>query len=150
MLLAFSGPVSANGISHENQIIRFAVEGDDNHIHIAQEFLDVGIPDANIIDVEIIGDRNGGFQPWASRLVSGLGLEPGSLSQSGWGNELGLKVTGSDNVFATRQQGQWNVIDGVITGSGNQAAIQQSGIGNNVAFSQSGQRNMIVVSQSTN
>lgn len=148
-LVAFAGAAQASGLPDENNIVLLDVTGDDNVLYIAQDYVaPVGSP-ANRISVKIEGDRNGGQNGWESRLPSRLGLEPGSLIQSGWGHRLDLTVTGSDNVFAVRQVGMSNAVTGVITGFGNQAAIQQTGSGNNVSFSQTGQSNTIVVSQTS-
>ncbi|MFN3721733.1 MAG: hypothetical protein ACK4VZ_01705 [Paracoccaceae bacterium] len=139
----------ADLLNSESNILLMSVTGADNTLFISQDYLSPTQAQPNRINVGIIGDRNGGHTPWRSRLTSSLGLEPGSLVQSGWGHTIDLQVVGSDNVFAVSQIGSSNQVAGTIIGHANQTAIQQTGAGNSVSFSQSGQHNTIRVSQTS-
>lgn len=139
----------AEVLEDSNNIFFSEVTGDDNKIYINQEYTAVSAATTNRIAASITGNRNGGYNPWSSRLIGSFGLEAGALIQTGFGHSLSLTVYGDDNVFAVTQVGQSNTVSGVITGFANQAAVMQNGTGNAVSFSQTGQHNTIIVSQTS-
>lgn len=109
-----------------------------------------GLGAANVIDVNIKGDFNGG--PLGASFT-GLALSddlmPGSITQSGFDNHITASVTGSHNLIASAQEGSRNRLTASISGIANQAAVSQAGSNNVVGFSQSGIDNMISISQTS-
>ncbi|MCA0922087.1 hypothetical protein [Pseudooceanicola nanhaiensis] len=140
---AFAGPEA------ENNFVGLTISGLENTLVIEQTYTAGTVTAPNSIQVDIVGDNNGGGAAWPSGALIETGLTPGSLFQSGAGNDIAISVTGHGNLFAVRQVGYANSVAGQITGTGNAAAITQGGTGNHVSFSQTGQNNTIVVSQST-
>lgn len=124
-----------------------AVEGSFNTLRIEQ--LHTGLGAANSVSLEVKGNRNGGpvgaeFSPVAAK----SGLKPGSVVQSGFGNEVSMTVRGEDNLFAIGQVGNNNVVFGQVSGSHNQSAIMQTGNNNFASFTQNGIGNIVSVRQS--
>ncbi|MEI5682701.1 MULTISPECIES: hypothetical protein [unclassified Mesorhizobium] len=109
-----------------------------------------GLGAANVIDVNINGDFNGGplGAPFTGSAPS-VGLTPGSIIQSGFDNHITASVTGSHNLFAFAQEGSGNRLTASISGITNHAAVSQTGLNNVVGFSQSGIDNMISISQTS-
>lgn len=127
---------------------RVAITGNDNRLVIAQEHS--GGIGANTIAATINGDLNGG--PLGAEFTGAArlaGLQPGRLSQVGFGNTMTIEVTGTSNLFAFAQTGSGNVLQASITGYGNQAAVVQTGIGNHAALSQNGIGNIVSITQNS-
>lgn len=127
---------------------RVAITGNDNRLVIAQEH--TGGIGSNTITATINGDLNGG--PLGAEFTGAArlaGLQPGRLSQSGFGNTMTIEVTGTANLFAFAQTGSGNVLQASISGYGNQAAVVQAGIGNHAAFSQNGIGNIVSITQTS-
>jgi hypothetical protein len=126
--------------------LEIAIEGDGNQLQIVQEGGAAGA--ANSLDISLFGDNNGG--PLGSAFSSAAlepDLMPGSIEQTGLGNEIALAVVGSGNLFAFAQHGDGNVISGTITGQANQAVVLQEGGNNYSGFSQTGIGNIISIVQ---
>lgn len=128
------------------QVAVFNIEGNFNRLVIDQQLEAEGT--GNTIEVSIEGNFNGGPEGSSfTGVAAELGISPGSLSQSGFGNQIGIEVSGERNLFAVAQTGSNNNVRGMIIGSDNQAAIMQQGMNNFVSFSQNGIGNMISVRQ---
>lgn len=120
------------------------VNGSFNAVSVLQAHNGLGA--ANMIDLNINGDFNGG--PLGASFTgsaTSVGLTPGSITQSGLDNH----ITGSHNLFAFAQEGSGNRLTASISGIANQAAVSQTGLNNVVGFSQSGIDNMISISQTS-
>lgn len=121
------------------------MEGDGNRLEISQEHASGGL---NTIIATIRGDLNGGplgaTFTGAARLT---GLQPGTLTQSGFGNAMTVEVEGSGNLFAFAQIGNGNTLRASITGHSNQAAVLQTGMNNFASFSQHGIGNIVSITQ---
>lgn len=127
---------------------RVAMTGNDNRLVIMQEH--TGGIGGNTITATINGDLNGGPLGAAFTGAARLsGLQPGRLSQVGFGNMMTVEVTGSSNLFAFAQTGSGNVLQASISGYGNQAAVIQTGMGNHAAFSQTGIGNIVSITQTS-
>ena len=149
---AFAAPASAKndlellGDGNLNNITMIDFTGNGNRLEILQEF--TGGTGSNTIRASIDGDFNGG--PVGSSFSGAAllpGLEPGSLTQSGFDNAIAMNVEGSYNLFAFAQNGNGNRISATITGSNNQAAVLQEGTNNYAAFSQIGVGNLVSIVQ---
>jgi hypothetical protein len=115
----------------------------------------------NTASLTFTGDRNGsqnatGMQ--AASFAAGFndrGLTQGTVTQANTGastNLVAYNVLGNDNLFAFKQLGSGNTIDGHVgsasASSNNQVAVLQSGNNNTSAFSQTGVgNNSLSVSQ---
>lgn len=122
--------------------------GSSNRLQIVQEHFGGG--SGNSIALTIDGDFNGG--PLGAEFTGAArlaGLQPGSLTQRGYGNSMTFDVIGSHNLFAAAQIGNNNVINAAITGSYNQASVMQVGNNNFVGFSQTGFGNTVSVMQTS-
>lgn len=127
---------------------RVTMTGNDNRLLIVQEHTGAG--GRNMIAVTIDGELNGG--PLGAEFTGPArlsGLQPGRLSQSGFGNSMAIEVTGTSNLFAFAQTGSGNVLRASITGYSNQAAVVQTGIGNHATFSQTGIGNIVSITQNS-
>jgi len=124
------------------------VNGSFNAVSVLQAHHGLGA--ANVIDVNIKGDFNGGplGVSFTGSTLS-VGLMPGSITQSGFDNHITVSVTGSRNLFAFAQEGSGNRLTASILGIANQAAVSQTGLNNVVGLSQSGIDNMIGISQTS-
>lgn len=126
--------------------LEVAIKGDGNRLQIVQE--GGAARAANSLDISLFGDNNGG--PLGSAFSSAAlepGLMPGSIEQTGLGNEIALAVVGNGNLFAFAQHGEGNTIAATITGQANQAAVLQEGANNYAGFSQSGIGNIVSIVQ---
>lgn len=124
----------------------FDISGTSNRLVITQEHSGAG--DRNAVDVSIIGDRNGGPVGVSfTGVATDVGLDPGSLLQSGFGNSIKARIEGDDNLFAVAQIGNNNSVEATIVGFSNQAAVSQIGNGNFTSLSQNGIGNIISVRQ---
>lgn len=129
-------------------VARIEVDGDANSLTILQEHKGGGA--ANVLDVSLTGDGNGG--PLGAAFTGAAlsaGLQPGTITQRGFGNMMAVDVTGSRNLFAFAQNGSENALSGTITGMNNQAVVSQTGYNNFTAFSQTGNGNTISVMQTS-
>lgn len=154
-------------LGDDNQATGISITGDDNHLGVYQSGNDnklvlaeiggndnvVGlkqIGNDNTANLTINGDRNGGYNSFTSPIIP-LGLTAGLLEQSGGNfNNVTLTVSGSDNVFATKQIGSNNTITGTQDQSGllgNQVAVVQLGNSNTATFTQTGSGNAASISQ---
>ncbi|MDE4139966.1 MULTISPECIES: hypothetical protein [Rhodobacterales] len=113
--------------------------------------LEVLVEPENTITLTISGNDNGGFgQSWpALPAFAAATIQPGVLSQTGFGNQIDLSVLGSDNLFAIAQNGSNNRAFGQITGTGNTALVMQTGHANVAVFHQHGNGNSVAISQSS-
>jgi hypothetical protein len=126
--------------------VNITLDGNNNGLSILQN-LSNGI-DRNILDVNIIGDLDGGpLQAAFDPPLTVVGLQPGRLRQTGGGNAMTFTVTGSRNLLAASQDGVHNVLTAMITGNSNQAAVSQTGSGNTLSFTQNGNGNRLTVIQ---
>ncbi|TPL03509.1 hypothetical protein FJ981_26375 [Mesorhizobium sp. B1-1-4] len=124
------------------------VSGSLNAVSVLQAHQGLGA--ANVIDVNIEGDFNGGpLGPSFIGAILSAGLTPGSITQSGFDDHIIASVTGSYNLFAFAQEGSGDRLTASISGMANQAAVTQSGRNNVVGFSQSGNGNTVSVSQTS-
>ncbi|WDR01351.1 hypothetical protein PSQ19_10985 [Devosia algicola] len=120
--------------------------GDDNAIAVQQIF--TGRGGANSLDIDIIGDLNGGpltsaFKP----TVAEIGLQPGQIVQTGHDNSVAMSIRGTGNLFAASQVGSHNMLTASVMGNNNQSAVSQTGYGNSLSFSQNGNGNSLTVIQ---
>ncbi|WP_226781144.1 hypothetical protein [Oceaniglobus trochenteri] len=128
--------LSGNGGTNE---ARSSILGDDNFGNLEQ------LGD-NLFALSITGDRNNGRASFLTDM--GLSMTPGFFVQWGLRNEMDFQVTGSDNLFAARQDGDDNRLNAIITGSGNQAASSQTGDLNIATLIQTGNDNIASLTQS--
>ncbi len=122
------------------------VEGDFNRLEIVQEHSGGG--GANVIDLTVRGDLNGG--PLGSAFTGpalSTGLAPGTIVQRGFANAITATISGTGNLFAFAQIGSGNSLTASVTGNDNQAAVLQSGSNNHAGFTQSGIGNAISIVQ---
>jgi hypothetical protein len=131
-----------------SQLAVVDVTGDGNRLAIVQT--GPAAKPGNRVAVSIKGDGNGGADgaSFTGRPAS-LGLTPGSLTQSGFGNSMNVAVVGDGNTFAVAQLGNYNAVVATITGSNNQAAVSQTGVGNFASVAQTGIGNSISVQQTS-
>jgi hypothetical protein len=121
-------------------------DGNGNGLSVLQD-LQNGF-ERNRLDVNIIGDLDGGpLQAAFDVPLTIVGLAPGRLSQTGYGNAITVTVNGSRNLFAATQVGAHNVLTAMVTGNSNQAAVSQTGSGNALSFTQNGNGNRLTVIQ---
>lgn len=128
------------------------VPSDNNTLNVGQTG---GAGGRNEVFVDLFGSDNNatGFSgPTTAAAASAASLGQGDLFQSGVGNsmtlEIGTSTLGSDgNVFAMRQDGDFNVIEGAIAGTANEAVVVQVGNANTTGFTQNGATNMATVLQ---
>ncbi len=127
------------------------IDGSDNVVGLRQ------IGSDNTAALTITGassDRNGGAHSFTANPALSAGLTAGLIEQLGNWNSATLDVSGSDNVFATKQDsGAYagsqvtNSIVGTITGNSNQVAVKQIGVDNSITFTQNGGANNAYVTQ---
>lgn len=122
------------------------VNGSQNVMGVRQLGGGVG----NSLEVTITGNLNN----WSGSFhgdASGVSLAPGSVYQNNSGgliNDINLTVSSSSNLFAFRQVGSNNTIEGTVSGGdGNQAAVTQTGVSNQASFNQNGAGNVAIISQ---
>lgn len=150
-LMSGSVAIAANeGVLREQKAfenaVRLTVHGLSNVLLLDQQA--TGGLGTNAIRVGITGDGNGGAAgaTFSANIGSG-GVHPGQLVQSGLGNAIDLDIVGDKNLFAVSQQGNYNVIHGVVEGFQNQVQVAQAGNNNFASFTQRGIGNSIIVSQ---
>lgn len=135
----------------ENELsssLKLDVKGSSSAVSASQ--IHNGLGAANMIDLDIEGDFNGGPLGGSfTRAARSVGLAPGSITQSGFDNHITASIAGSHNLFAFAQEGSGNRLTASISGTANQAAVVQAGIYNVVGFSQTGIGNMISISQTS-
>ena len=168
--LSMIGDSSSNNISGRQEgssDLEIYIEGDRNRINATQGYL-TGIGDSNQAEIRIIGDSNffdltqrgentatiavTGSQNNLAGTFTGdaaldAGLAPGYIDQMGMGNASDITILGSLNLFASRQEGDDHLLEAMITGQGNQAAVIQQGPMNVTRMSQSGKGNNAGVRQ---
>jgi hypothetical protein len=122
-------------------------EGSGNALWITQTHDQPGA--ANTLSIDLHGDLNGGptGSVFGGSLTASTGLIPGRVEQTGYGNAIGMHVTGSSNLFAITQIGASNTLTAMVNGNNNQAAVYQMGTGNALSYSQIGNGNMLSVVQ---
>lgn len=151
LLTATTGAMASNELvllTHDEFLNRaeIAITGNDNRLVISQTH--TGGAGSNSIAATIDGDLNGG--PLGASFTGpalALGLQPGTLSQSGFNNTMAIRVEGTSNLFAFAQIGSGNALHASIVGHSNQAAVMQTGTGNHAGFSQNGIGNIVSISQ---
>lgn len=134
--------VNQNGTANGLDLGR--IDGDDNVIGLKQNGTE------NLAKVNVDGSSNVGFHDFTTG--NGLGLTAGLLEQSGSFNEVSLRVSGSNNVFASLQSGLLgsgddNKITARQLGDWNEAAVKQLGDSNAATVTQGGSFNDANVSQ---
>ncbi|MFD2648835.1 hypothetical protein ACFSX5_13680 [Devosia albogilva] len=107
--------------------------------------------DGNIASADVNGDDNNHDQSLfgAALDIAGLvvGLQPGTLSQTGADNAAALVIGGSSNGFTTSQSGTSHLISATMIGSGNAVAVVQQSSSNQSISVQTGSGNALGISQ---
>ncbi len=133
----------------ENELLLADINGNDNVLGVKQ----LGTTNKVSVTIGAGGNNNGGYTAFSGLPASSAGLTAGFISQNGTSNEAVFEVTGSDNLFASLQEGlsstsgDLNKINAVINGSSNQAAIVQLGNSNNASLTQTGGSNNALIQQ---
>ena len=117
--------------------------GNNNVVAVSQTL------DSNTVVANITGDSNGGGSFSGIAATAAGALTSGQIVQNGYTNQAFLDVLSSNgNQFAFSQLGNNNLVDGTVSGSGNnQAVVVQTGNGNASVFAQTGGANTLAVLQ---
>jgi len=118
--------------------------GERNRLSVEQ------LGQGNLAQANMLGNGNNyepGFTGLAASLLAPADFKPGRLYQSGLNNSVEVNVTGDDNRFGFHQEGDWNVAESTVIGTGNQVVVIQIGSGNAAITYQSGSGNTAVIVQ---
>lgn len=131
-----------------------SIVGDDNVLDILQQGDNEGLFGVSVT-IDGSGNNSAGAGAFASLFGGALtasGLSAGQIVQQGTDNLINIKVgnlspSSDNNLFAFKQTGDGNTVNGTINGDGNQALVFQSGDSNTTNFTQTGGNNYVVVTQ---
>lgn len=131
-----------------------SITGDSNLLDILQEGDNEGLYGV-LVTIDGSGNNSlaaGPFDGLFGSALTASGLSAGQVVQQGTDNLIDIKVgnlvpASDNNLFAFRQTGNDNAINGTINGDANQAVVYQSGNSNTANFTQTGGENFLLVLQ---